>query len=539
MRRFAQLFNTLDQTTRTNVKVAALEDYFLEAQPADAAWALFFLTGNRLPAAVRSADLRGWMQQLTGLPDWLVDDAYAHVGDLAETLALLYPEVNTSKRRCEIPLRELVEEWLQPLADWDAPLQFPLLQKAWASLPASERFLFNKMLTGGFRVGVSRRLVTRALANLAGVEPAIMAHRLMGTFRPTPEHYLALFAADAAAESDPARPYPFYLASPLELKSEDAAALEESLGAREQWLAEWKWDGLRAQLIKRQGQLFLWSRGEEMLTERFPEIIRAAAGLPNGTVLDGEVTAWLAGQPLGFAQLQKRIGRKKPSDAILREAPAAFVAYDVLEEGGADARTRPQWERRKHLEALLEKHAPGLEVSPLLTARSWASLGAARAESRQRNVEGLMLKRKDAPYRAGRPRGDWWKWKVAPLTLDAVLVYAQAGHGRRSGLYTDYTFALRDLDTEGALVPFAKAYSGLTDAEIKKLDRWIKQHTRSSHGPVRVVEPQQVFEIAFEGIAESPRHKSGLAVRFPRIHRWRTDKQPAEADTLQTARKML
>ena len=395
-------------------------------------------------------------------------------------------------------------------------------------MPRGELFVLNKLLTGGFRVGVSKLLVVRALAAVAGLPRATLSHRLMGTWRPDAASFRALLA-EQGGDDDRSRPYPFFLASPLE----QAPAV---LGERAAWLVEWKWDGIRGQLIRRRGEIFLWSRGEELITEGFPELIEAAARLPDGVVLDGEVLAWAEQGVLPFAALQTRIGRERPSARVLAQAPAAFVAFDLLEEAGEDLRARPLAWRRARLEALLEGPCSRLRPSPLVAAGTWRELAALRAEARLRRVEGLMVKRLDSAYGTGRQRGAWWKWKVDPLTVDAVLVYAQAGSGRRANLFTDYTFAVWRGDE---LVPIAKAYSGLSDREILALDRWIRRHSVDRFGPVRQVRPEQVFELAFEGINPSPRHKSGLALRFPRILRWRTDKPAAAADRIEQVQALL
>jgi len=530
MRAFTQLFTQLDESNRTNDKVAAMREYFGAAEPESAAWALWFLMGNRLRAPVKTKLLREWAASLSEFPLWMVEECYSHVGDLAETLALIIPVGEAASD--DTPLWKLVEEKVMALADWDGPLQFQIVRDAWAGLAPQERFVYNKLITGGFRVGVSRTLVVRALAECAGVERAVMEHRLMGDWKPSAEAFGRLLSEDDDASDNPARPYPFFLAYPLECELAE-------LGKPPDWRAEWKWDGIRAQLIKRAGQVMLWSRGEEMIAERFPEVASIAARLPDGVVLDGELLAWQDGKPLSFAVLQRRIGRTKLSPKVLAESPTAFLAYDCLECDGEDLREKTLRERVTLLGkvmAKLEAAGSAIQQAPPVDFSDWETLTKLRDESRARGVEGLMLKRADSPYRVGRVKGDWWKWKVDPYSVDAVMVAAQAGHGRRSGLYTDYTFALWDGDE---LVTFAKAYSGLTDGEIARVDRWVRQHTVSRHGPVRVVEPELVFELHFEGIAESTRHKSGLAVRFPRIHRWREDKPANEADTLETVRALL
>lgn len=527
MKRFARLFAELDNTTKTNAKIAAMVEYFTAADPADAAWAVHFLSGNRPKRLIPVRRLAGWAMEVGQVPDWLFEECYNAVGDLAETIALLLPD---PAEISDLPLHRWVEERLLPLAGEDEETQRAVILDAWSSLGDTERFVWNKLITGAFRVGVSRRLVVRALARTGEVEAAAVAHRLMGSWEPTAERFRRLLSAETD-DVDLSRPYPFFLAHALEGEVED-------LGDPELWQVEWKWDGIRAQLIRRRGTTYIWSRGEELITDRFPELAEAAALIPDGTVLDGEILPWADERPLPFSQLQRRIGRKRLGPKILAEVPVVLVVYDLLEEDGVDRRERPLRERRARLEKLLrpERFAGRFRLSPLARAKQWEQIRIAYGEARERTAEGLMLKRLDAPYGVGRRKGPWWKWKVEPFTVDAVMIYAQAGHGRRASLYTDYTFAVWH---EKELVPFAKAYSGLTDTEIRRLDSWIRRNTLERFGPVRAVVPEQVFELAFEGIQPSPRHKSGVAVRFPRIARWRTDKPAAEADSLETLRRLM
>jgi len=419
---------------------------------------------------------------------------------------------------------------LLPLRNLDPDAQRVALGAMWDALETRQRFVWNKLITGAFRVGVSQRMVTRALAEVTGVPQPVVAHRLMGHWEPTPQFFRGLFDANTQ-DADRSRPYPFFLAHPWE---DDI----DKLGDARDWQAEWKWDGIRAQYIRRDGRNYLWTRGEELVTERYPELDPVGEALPEGTVIDGELLPWRDGQVLPFAQMQRRIGRKTIGKKLLREVPVVLMAYDLLEWRGEDIRARPLYERRAVLEeAVQQAGLPGLlRASPLVEADTWHTCAQRRAESRERLVEGLMLKRQDSPYRVGRTRGDWWKWKVAPYTVDAVLIYAQRGHGRRASLYTDYTFAVWQDEN---LVPFAKAYSGLTDDEMRKVDRFVRQNTVEKFGPVRSVKPELVFELGFEAIQRSTRHKSGIAVRFPRMLRWRTDKQPHDADTLDTIQSML
>ena len=526
MKAFADLFAALDETTKTTLKVDALVGYFSTAAPEDAAWALYFLSGRKPRQAVPSKRLRLWARELANIPEWLFDETYQHVGDVAETVALLLPPAESESHR---PLHDWVQNSLLPLRTLDEVTQKIAVLAAWAGLEAKQRFIWNKLITGEFRVGVSQLLVVRALAKVSGLSADVLSHRLMGTWEPTPGFYQQLIAPDNG-EADVSRPYPFYLAHPIEGEI-------SQLGEPAEWQAEWKWDGIRSQVIHRQGQVFVWSRGEELVTDRYPELAELASKLPDGTVIDGEILPWKDNSVQLFASLQKRIGRKTVSKKLLEEIPVVLMAYDLIEGNGIDLRETPLSERRAKLEALANTLAhPTLILSPTLAFDSWADLAIERTASRERGVEGMMLKRRSSTYRVGRVRGDWWKWKVEPFAVDAVLIYAQQGHGKRSGLFTDYTFGVWD----GAkLVPFAKAYSGLTDAEINKVDAFIRANTVEKFGPVRTVKPELVFELGFEGIQLSTRHKSGIAVRFPRMLRWRTDKPPAEADTLDQVKALL
>jgi DNA ligase-1 len=527
MKAFAELYASLDETTKTNEKLEALVRYFSSAPPADAAWAVYFLSGRKPRQVVPTRRLCEWAAELAQVPEWLFNECYDAVGDLGEVIALLLPP---PEKATAVPLHKWVGEVLLPLRNAEEPIQRAQIERAWEEMSGKQRFVWNKLLTGSFRVGVSQRLITRALALVSGIDAAVIAHRLMGHWEPTPEFFASLVAADTR-DAHASRPYPFFLAFALE----DGPA---SLGDMADWQAEWKWDGIRAQLIRRQGRVFLWSRGEELVTDRYPEVAEAGALLPDGTVIDGELMPWKDGRALPFSQLQRRIGRKTLGAKLLEEVPVVLVAYDLLEHEGRDARDQPLEWRRARLAALVEEMpaAGRILLSPVIEADSWEALAELRACCRERQVEGLMLKRRVSPYRVGRQRGDWWKWKVDPYTIDAVLVYAQRGHGRRASLYTDYTFAVWDGDR---LVPFAKAYSGLTDAEIRKVDAFVRNNTVEKFGPVRAVKPELVFELAFEAIQRSSRHKSGIAVRFPRMARWRTDKTVEEADRLETIRAML
>ncbi|MCY7314702.1 MAG: cisplatin damage response ATP-dependent DNA ligase [Rubrivivax sp.] len=602
MEAFAALYDALDASTATGDKLSALVSYFEQAaatEPADAAWAVYFLAGGKPRQLVPSTVMRQTASRIAGIDGWLFDECYEAVGDLAETIAHLLPDSRpaaASAATAPLGLAAWVQDRLLPLRGLPPPEQAQRLTVWWQELDASGRYILIKLIGGSLRVGVSRLLVQRALATLTGLDAKLLAQRLVGwtDLRSTPSaaRWLALVAppvAAAAGDSPEAaagsgQPYPFFLAHALQ-------AGPETLGALSDWLVEWKYDGIRAQIVKHGGQVWIWSRGEDLVTDRFPEVVAWAATLPEGTVLDGELLVWLPGseRPAPFKLLQQRIGRKTVGKKLLLDAPVHFVAYDLLQQTGQDLRGFAQGERRARLLALLEQQTPALgggataiatasatatvtttaiawRVSPAVQAESWAALAALRAQSRERGVEGFMLKQQQSRYGSGRTKADgtWWKWKVDPLSVDAVLIYAQAGHGRRASVYTDYTFAVWSRPPAGAeeaqavleaiarrgpapprdsgqlqLLPFAKAYSGLTDEEFKAVDRVIRSTTLEKFGPVRSVKPTLLFEIGFEGIGASPRHKSGVAVRFPRMLRLRTDKPLWQADTLQTLQALI
>ena len=541
---------------RTSEKVSLLVNYFREAAPADAAWALYLLSEQRTQRTVKMATLRDWAAESAGLPLWLVEECNKAVGDLAETLALILPEPTTPTTHT---LSRVIEDWLLPLRGAPESDQRDRIRAAWNQLEASQRLLWHKLVTGSFRAGVSRALLARALATVAGLEVAIVAHRLMGDWTPTPAEFYRLLSVRQDGK-EPARPYPFFLASPLD------SPLAE-LGSVSEWRVEWKWDGIRVQILRRSGECVIWSRGEEVVTSGFPEIRSAAAGLPEGVVLDGELLPWRGDHPLPFVQLQRRLNRPHVSARLQSEVPVVFMAYDLLERNGEDFREQPLDQRCAALAVMIEEAAQNastrstraenwlqgelfsdsasskspsvafaLRVSTPLDAPGWEAVQALRETARTHGTEGLMLKSRTSPYATGRVRGDWWKWRVSPLTCDVVLVGAQPGQGRRTTLFTDYTLAVwRGCE----LVTVAKADSGLTDAEIEEVDAFVRANTLGKFGPLRSVKAELVFELVFEGIATSSRHKSGIALRFPRIARWRRDKQAAEADTMAALQRLM
>lgn len=564
MKAFAKLYAKLDATTSSNAKLGALHEYFLAAAPADAAWAVYFLSGGRPRQIVPTKLLREFTLSVSGVPPWLFEECYQAVGDLAETMTLLLPKsLHTSNEG----LAEWIEHHLLPLRGLPSELLTRQLLPLLNQLDQQSQLVCIKLITGSFRVGVSRLLVTRALASVADIDAKRIAQRLVGytdlSARPTAAHYLTLIApvSEAGDERMAGQPYPFFLAHALQIPTNE---FQLSIGQPDNWQVEWKWDGIRSQLVKRDGEIWVWSRGEELVTDRFPELKVLVDYLPDGSVIDGEIVVWKhkknnvdialnianielsnVNQVQTFALLQQRIGRKTLTAKILENIPVVMLAYDLLEWQGEDWRSKSQSTRREQLQKIVAQcNQPQLKISALLTGESWQDLDRQRAASRNLGVEGMMLKLKDAQYGVGRTKdvGVWWKWKIDPYTVDAVLIYAQTGHGRRASLYTDYTFAVWDAsenEAEPKLVPFAKAYSGLTDAEMREVDAIIRKTIVEKFGPVRSVTPTMVFELGFEGIALSSRHKSGIAVRFPRMLRWRKDKPIAEADTLKTLQALL
>ena len=525
MQEFIKLIEKLDTTTATNEKTAAIASYFSRVPAADAVWALFFLSGNRFKRFVSGQKLRQWCEEVSQIPDWLFLECYARVGDTAELIALM---IQTEKQNVEMrSLNSWMEEFIIPLKNLPEENQRQLIVESWKRQSQFERFVMNKILTGAFRIGISSLLTIRGLSQAFSIPTSTLSLKLSGDWEPSETFFRSLTSETAASEEKSLNPYPFFLASPLEENL-------ESLGDPSEWFAEWKWDGIRAQLIYQKGEKALWSRGNELITGTFPEIIEPEINF--SMALDGEILVYENDKPKPFADLQKRLGRKRITSATLKQFPAIFMIYDVLEWEGEDIRQLPLIERHEKIQdqSFLLSSAVW-KLSPLLAFTSWDEVKNLREEAKRNGTEGLVLKRKNSPYGIGRRRGSWWKYKVDNMSVDAVLLYAQPGSGQRSGLYTDYTFAVWD---KNELVPIAKAYSGLTQEEIKEVDKWIRRETVEKFGPVRRVKPELVFEIAFENILLSNRHKAGLAVRFPRIKAWRKDKSAAEADTLDSLRQL-
>lgn len=525
MQSFIRLIETLDNTTKTNAKIEALAHYFSNSASYDILWAVALLTGRRPKRCVTATLLKIWAAEMALIPMWLFEECYHTAGDLAETISLLLSQNHTI-------INQPLHVWMQQLIELDGKSEQEkknFIIHAWKNMDFYHLFIFNKIITGGLRIGVSQNLVVKALSKTLNMPENAVTHRISGDWQPQNTTFEQLFSF-VEGEVEPSKPYPFYLAYPIE-------APVETLGNPTEWQAEWKWDGLRGQIIKREGEVFAWSRGEELITEKFPELQSLKNILPNGTVIDGEILAYKNHAPLPFQVLQTRIGRKNISNALLKNSPVVLFAYDILEWNNVDIRNLPLCERRRILSQVVTQAACNeLKLSPTIQFHTWEQLTQIRLQSRAMQAEGLMLKKLDSPYETGRKRGKWWKWKIDPYTIDGVLIYAQKGHGRRADLYTDFTFAVWDKDK---LVPFAKAYSGLTDKELVEIDQWVKKNTLERFGPVRSVPAHWVFELAFEGINRSTRHKSGVALRFPRIIRWRKDKSAHEADHLETLKKMI
>ncbi len=530
MKAFAQLVDALSATTKTNEKITALENYFSVAADKDKVWVIALFSGRRPKRTISSTLLKNWCSEFCNIPLWLLDECYHTAGDLSETIALLVEASTTHiETPKEHPLHYYIEQFISLEKGTEEDKKNFMLQ-CWSQLESTtEKFVFNKLLSGSFRIGVSQQLMVNALAKVSGSAPAVIAHRISGKWNPAIITFNELLS-DENNVADISKPYPFYLAYPFD----DGV---ETLGSIDDWQVEWKWDGIRGQIIKRDNNFFVWSRGEELITDKFPEYDLFQQSLPNGTVLDGEIIVADGAKPLPFALMQTRIGRKNITKKVMEQAPVSFFAYDVLEYESVDYRNMPLQQRRQKLEQIVSLAATHkMQLSPIIQCADWNELALLRQQSREHYAEGFMLKRKNSIYQTGRKRGDWWKWKIDPLTIDAVMIYAQKGSGRRSNLYTDYTFAVREGDK---LVAFTKAYSGLTDKEFAQVDAFVKRNAIEKFGPIRTVKPELVFEIAFEGIAASNRHKSGVALRFPRMSRWRYDKKADEINTLEDLKKML
>jgi DNA ligase-1 len=529
---FSDLYHALGETTHLGEKTKLLVNYLRQVPDEEFGWAVYLLQGGACKGAVRTKALRQWVAEFCHLPAWLVEESYGVVGDLAETLALLIAAQRAREPDSNQPKLSIID-WIstiQGLSTRSPDERREYITHMWRDLPARDLIVFNKLLTGGLRIGVSKGMVARALSGIANLPYESVWQRLAGEWQPT-----QLTREYLTASFDPAlstAPYPFFLAYPLSGEPSECGECFD-------WQFEWKWDGIRAQLVKRGGVVAIWSRGDELISDSFPELVDAAEVLPDGSVLDGEIVAWAESRPGSFLDLQKRINRKKVTPKLIKQLPVRFLAYDLLESDRNDLRGLALHERRKLLEeryAILLKTTTHISVPDRLQARSWSEISELQKSARQHYAEGLMLKRADSVYGVGRTsRGAWWKWKVAPYSVDAVLLYAQKGHGRRADLFTDYTFGVWQGDT---LVTFTKAYSGLTEKELREIDAFIKRNTRERFGPVRTVAPELVFEVAFEALQPSSRHRSGVAVRFPRIVRWRRDKPAAEADTLDALRAL-
>ncbi|MBT5377938.1 MAG: ATP-dependent DNA ligase [Opitutae bacterium] len=521
MNHFTQLFQSVDSVSGTNQRIRYLREYFEESKPEDSIWACWFLDGNRVKNLIRLKDLKILVADVCSLPLWLVEDSHEVVGDLAETLSLLLKSFAKGKE--PIPLSTVVEKFILPLSSMNVEEKCRTIKDAWARLRPEDLLPYHKLMMGAFRMGISNGNLCRALGDINNVPPAIIAQRMMGKWQPG-DRTLQNIIVSATTEEDLNAPVPFCLASPLMAKV-------NTLGDNAEWQIEWKWDGIRAQLIKSHSGTLIWSRGGESVGGAFPEILEAAKLLPKGVCLDGEILAWNQNGLMPFHDLQRRLGRKSPGVQIQRTVPTRFIAYDIIRFAGEDLRNKVLVKRRHLLEQLvtsLPSQYP-IGISRPVEAGNWEEYQILRDESREKGVEGFMLKHIESRYNPGRKKGGWYKWKIAPLEADMVLVGAQMGHGRRANIFSDYSLAVWHKDE---LVVVAKAYSGLTDNEILKVDKQIRKTIIGKFGPVRSVKPMIVFQVAFEGVQRSRRRKTGVGLRFPRIQRWRQDKLPEEAGHL-------
>jgi DNA ligase-1 len=525
MKDFANLINALDSTNKTTLKQEAIIEFLSVAPSQDKLWFLALFTGKKPKRNINSNYMRQWAMEIAQIPEWLFQESYSSVGDLGETISLILPP---PQQELDLPLSVWMEK-IMTLKDATEEEKKDFVWNAWNSLDYVERFIFNKLLGGSFRIGVSSKTLINSLAKFYQIEPNAVAHSIMGEWNPSEIDFDKLIQGEYT-NTNLSKPYPFCLAYALEKDLEE-------LGTPEEWIVEYKWDGIRGQFIKREGEVFIWSRGEELVTDQFPEIKEELEKWEGNFVIDGEILAYKDEKVLNFNELQKRLNRKTLSKKMLEEIPISVFAYDLLEWEGEDFREVPFHQRREQLMLLLELNSSEkVYLSERIDFDVWEQLPEIRENAREINSEGLMLKNANSPYHTGRKKGDWWKWKIAPLTIDAVLIYAQKGSGRRSAYYTDYTFAVKK---EGELVTIAKAYSGLTDKEIQEVSRFISKNVLEKFGPVRTVKPELVFELAFEGIGFSNRHKSGVALRFPRILRWRRDKKVEEIDDIEDIKKLI
>ncbi|ATI41074.1 ATP-dependent DNA ligase [Pacificitalea manganoxidans] len=526
MRAFARLLDRLSFTPSRNDKLTLIADYLRDTPDPDRGWALAALTGDLDLRSITPSRLR---QMVEGRIDAeLFRLSYDYVGDLAETIALIWPETETDAQRettpPDIPLSQVVTR-LQAMGRANVPAEMAQMLDA---LAPEARFALLKLVTGGLRVGVSAQLAKTALARFGEVELTEIVELWHGLTPPYTDLFAWLTGGEKPVNAARAPFRPVMLSTATDL--DQLQALDPA-----EHFAEWKWDGIRVQAVAEAGTRRIYSRTGEDISGAFPDLVEA---MEFEGALDGELLVRQGTTGVGsFADLQKRLNRKTVSKALLKSNPAMLRAYDLLVDGGDDIRALPQTARRARLETFLAPLDPArFDLSPLIPFTTWDDVAQARDDLPDPVIEGVMIKRRDTPYLAGRSRGPWFKWKRDPYLIDAILLYAQRGHGKRSGFYSDYTFGVWK---GNEIVPVGKAYFGFTDEELKQLDRFIRDNTRERFGPVRSVTPDLVLEIAFEGLNRSPRHKSGVAMRFPRVHRIRWDKPAQEADHLSTLEAML
>ena len=537
LNKFAKLFFDLDSNNSNNKKIDLLINYFLSNSALNNSWTIFLLIGKSNKRFISGKSLREYYSIIYKLPIWLIDICHQKVGDSAEVISLLLSN-KIDKKSKDISLNNLIKNKLPELLKISEEEKVEMIKYYWEIIPKENLLVFNKILTGSFRIGVSKGLVRKSLSKMLNMDESIISHRLMGQFIPSAKTYNFIISKKFHQKELGYKPYPFQLANPLDIQVKDLNL--------DDYQFEWKYDGIRGQIVKRRKNITIWTRGEELVNNSFPELVNLISLINDDFVIDGEILIWNSKKdcPDDFGLLQKRIRRNSPSNKILKDLPISFITYDLLELNGKDLRENILSIRREILEKLYsswkekstDPYFHKLKITKLIKVFDWYDIEKKKNNSRSLNTEGLVIKNKNSKYLPGRKRGNWWKYKVDPMQLDAVLIYAKGGSGKRADLYTDYSFALWK-DKE--LTKFANAYSGLTNEEIKELDKWIRKNTLNKFGPVRSVKPFFVFEISFENIQFSSRHKSGIAVRFPRITKWRKDKNIHEADTLENAYKLM
>jgi len=527
MKAFAKLISNLEQTSKEAFKVTALAQYFSNATDEDKLWTLALFTGTRPKRVVDIKALKEFAEQVYTEGEWLFEASHQIVGDMAETIAYFLPK---AKRNGNHTLSEWIS-MIRTIFNAERIDQRDAITKAWDTLRPEERFIFNKLITGGFRIDVSLKLLSKALAIVTGKDENLLAHKLNSDWHPDEVSFETLIFTENP-EAEKSKPYPFHLAHTLE-------STVAELGDISNWQVERKWDGIRVQVIVRGNKISIWSRKGDILSSKVPELKPLAESMEDGTVLDGELICFKNGKILPINNLRTRFGRRNNSKKQFEESPCVFMAYDILEFKGEDIRNKDLAERRKKLEKVILQYYDEHKIillSDIINNDNWESINSEREKSREHQVTGLVLKNKKSIYGSSRVEGDWWKWPVDPLFIDAILLYAQAGEGGSSKMYREYSFALWHGED---LVTFAKAKSGLEDKELKELTSFVKKNTKEKFGPVRSVAAVQIFRLAFDSITASKRHKSGILLKNPRLIEWLRDKNIEDGNNLDDLKKML